>query len=228
MKIKVIASGSTGNCYRIDDGNTSLLLDCGILFNRIQEGCEFKTSDISGCLVTHRHGDHAKSVHKLIRRGINVYGPQDLANLEYGVKVIGPMEYFTIGTMKVLPFDVKHDVECYGYLIESMETGEKLVYVTDTAYIEYTFTGLTHIMIEANYSEEKLIDNVKHGNIPSFLTARIMKSHMSIDTTLDILKANDLSNVKQIYLLHLSNLNSDEEEFKKSAQKITGAEVYVF
>ena len=227
MDIKVIASGSKGNCYRISDGSTTLLLECGIRFESIQADCGYKTSNISGCLVTHRHGDHAKSVKKLIQRGIPVYGPQDLAEAYEGVTVWEPLQYHRIGSMTVLPFAVKHDVECHSYQIET-DDGEKLLYVTDTAYVHYTFAGLTHIMIEANYSKTQMINNMGKGRLPEYLVKRIMKSHMSIETLLEMLRANDMKSVKQIYLLHLSSLNSNAEQFKELVQRQTGAEVYVY
>lgn len=227
MDIKVIASGSTGNCYRISDGSTTLLLECGIRFESIQADCGYKTSNISGCLVTHRHGDHAKSVKKLIQRGIPVYGPKDLEEAYAGVTVWEPLQYHRIGSMTVLPFAVKHDVECHSYQIET-DDGEKLLYVTDTAYVPYTFAGLTHIMIEANYSKTQMIDNMGKGRLPEYLVKRIMKSHMSIETLLEMLRANDMKSVKQIYLLHLSNMNSNAAQFKELVQRHTGAEVYVF
>lgn len=227
MDIKVIASGSTGNCYRISDGSTTLLLECGIRFESIQADCGYKTSNISGCLVTHRHGDHAKSVKKLIQRGIPVYGPKDLEEAYAGVTVWEPLQYHRIGSMTVLPFAVKHDVECHSYQIET-DDGEKLLYVTDTAYVHYTFAGLTHIMIEANYSKTQMIDNMGKGRLPEYLVKRIMKSHMSIETLLEMLRANDMKSVKQIYLLHLSNMNSNAAQFKELVQRHTGAEVYVF
>lgn len=227
MDIKVIASGSKGNCYRISDGSTTLLLECGIRFESIQAGCGYKTSNISGCLVTHRHGDHAKSVKKLIQRGIPVYGPKDLEEAYAGVTVWEPLQYHRIGSMTVLPFAVKHDVECHSYQIET-DDGEKLLYVTDTAYVHYTFAGLTHIMIEANYSKTQMIDNMGKGRLPEYLVKRIMKSHMSIETLLEMLRVNDMKSVKQIYLLHLSNMNSNAAQFKELVQRQTGAEVYVF
>ena len=227
MNIQVIASGRTGNCYRISDGSTTLLLECGIRFESIQAGCSYKTSSISGCLVTHRHGDHAKSVKKLIQRGIPVYGPQDLAEAYAGVTVWEPLQYHRIGSMTVLPFAVNHDVECYGYQIET-DDSEKLLYVTDTAYVPYTFSGLTHIMAEANYSKGQMIYNMSKGRLPEYLVKRIMQSHMSMETLLEMLKANDMKSVKQIYLLHLSDMNSNAEQFKELVQRQAGAEVYVF
>ena len=74
MNIKVIASGSSGNCYLISDDKTSLLLDAGISFKQIQIGTNFNISNISGCFVTHRHIDHAKSIKDLNKRGMKFVG----------------------------------------------------------------------------------------------------------------------------------------------------------
>ena len=230
MEIKILASGSAGNADVISDGMTTLLLDAGIPFAEIQKGMNYQTSRIDACLVTHRHGDHAKAVPKLLERGIPVYGPQDLSEAYRGV-LFPP--FFAknwrdeAGGFKIKYFAVHHDVECYGYLITSMKTCERLLYMTDTAYTEYTFEGVTHIMIEANHSQEAVIRNAKEGVIPDELAERIMRSHMSIETVLGMLEANDTSKLKQVYLLHLSDDNSDAEDFKRRVQEATGAEVYV-
>ena len=227
MDIKIIASGSSGNAYLIGDGKTRLLLDAGISFKRIQVGCGFQTRKIAACLVTHRHGDHAMAIPKLLQRGIPVYSNTNVAEIHKGVQALTVLKERTIGTLRILPFEVEHDVECYGYQVTSIETGEKLVYVTDSAYVKYTFSGLTHIMIEANYAQEIIIDNAKHERIPLYLAERVIQTHMSIETLLDLLQANDMSKVRQIYLLHLSDNNSDAEAFKRQVQQETGAEVYI-
>jgi hypothetical protein len=41
------------------------------------------------------------------------------------------------------------------------------------------------------------------------------------------LKANDLSKVQEIWLLHLSEQNSCEKRFKEEVQKITGKPTYI-
>lgn len=227
MDIKIIASGSSGNAYLIGDGKTRLLLDAGIPFKRIRVGCGFQTSGIYACLVTHRHGDHAMAIPKLLQRGITVYSNDDVAEIHKGVRALAPLQEHTIGTFRILPFEAEHDVPCYGYQATSVETGEKLVYITDSAYVRYTFTGLTHIMIEANYAEDIMIGNVRDGKVPLPLAERVAGTHMSIETLLDLLRANDMTKVRQIYLLHLSDNNSDAEAFKKIVQQETGAEVYI-
>ena len=40
MQIDVLASGSKGNCYRVSDGKTSLLLEAGIAFSAILVGLD--------------------------------------------------------------------------------------------------------------------------------------------------------------------------------------------
>ncbi len=232
MEIKVLASGSSGNAYRISDGKTSLLLDAGIPLKAIQVGCGFKVTQIQGCFVTHNHQDHSKAARDLIKLGIDIYTSQgtiDACGLTgHRVHPLKELQEITVGTFKVLPFDVQHDApDPLGFLFTSNETGEKLLYFTDTYYIKYRFQGLTHIMAECNYDKETLQKSVDAGYIPIELVPRLMKSHMSLEHFLDVLKANDLREVRQIYLLHLSNNNSDEKRFKEEVQKLTGAEVYV-
>lgn len=227
MDIKVIASGSSGNAYLIGDGKTRLLLDAGISFKRIQVGCGFRTSSIDGCLVTHRHGDHAAAIPKLLQRGMTVYSNADVAELHKGVQPVAALKEFNVNTLRILPFEVEHDAECYGYQVTSTETGEKLVYITDSAYVKYTFSGLTHIMIEANYAQEIIIDKARQERIPLYLAERVIETHMSIETLLELLRANDMSKVRQIYLLHLSDGNSDAADFRRQVQQETGAEVYI-
>lgn len=232
MNITVIASGSSGNAYRIDDGETSLLLDAGIPLKVIKHALNFRVRDIAGCLVTHAHGDHVKAAGDLAKAGVDIYtseGTIEACRLTgHRVKPVKALKEITIGTFAVLPFDVRHDApEPLGFLLESRVTGEKLLYFTDTYYIKYKFTGLTHIMGECNYSMDIIEQSVRNGYIPPELVPRLVKSHMSLDHFIDLLKANDLQKVKQIYLLHLSNNNSDAERFKEAVQKLTGTEVYV-
>ena len=113
MRINPIASGSSGNAYYVSDGGSSLLLDAGIPLRHIQEGCGYKVSRLSGCLVTHAHGDHVKAAKDLAKMGVDVYTSQgtiDYAGLSgHRIHRVRSREPISIGTFEVLPFDVEHD-----------------------------------------------------------------------------------------------------------------------
>lgn len=237
MNITVIGSGSSGNCYRVSDGQTSLLLEAGLPIKKIKADCNYDLSSISACIVTHEHKDHILAANDLMRAGVDVYmtkgtavsGGAETYRLKLwhrdGVDGINNPYYHVehIGTFTIKPFMVHHDAaEPVGYLIESKATGEKLLFVTDTYYIDYTFDGLTHVMVEANFSADALEDV---ENDPR--RSRLRHSHMSLENCIDLLKANDLSRIKGIWLIHLSSSNGDAEGFKKAVQEATGAVVYV-
>lgn len=232
MDIIAYASSSKGNAYKVSDGATSLLIDCGLPFKKLQEKCGYKASAFDACLISHNHLDHSKAAKDLAKAGIDIYsstGTIEACNLSgHRIHPVKALITFIVGSFQIMPFDVQHDApEPFGFLIQSTVTHEKLVYITDTYYVKYRFDGLTHIMIEANYSEEGVIESIERGYISPELAPRLIKSHMSLEHLLQFFCANDLSSLKKVYLIHLSENNSREQEFKKEIQKITGVEVYV-
>lgn len=226
-----MASSSRGNCYRIDDGSAPLLLECGVPFKEIQRKLTFQLSGISGVLVSHEHKDHSKAIPDMMKAGIDCYmsrGTADALGISgHRAKIIRPRSQFTIGTWTILPFETQHDAkEPLGFLLAN-QAGEKLLFATDTYYVKYRFQGLTHIMVECNYSLDILRANVESGRVRAELKNRLLQSHFSLENVKGFLMANDLSNTQEIYLLHLSDDNSDAERFKREIQELTGKPVYV-
>ncbi len=231
IEINTLASSSKGNCYHITDGSTPLLLEAGIAFKEMRKALNFNTSNLAGCLVTHEHGDHTKGIKDILKAGINTYmsaGTKEALDIEHHrIKLIDQKKRFQIGTWMILPFDVEHDVnEPTGYLLVNSE-GEKLLFATDTFYIKYKFTGLTHLLLECNYSLDILNENIASGRVHKGMKKRLIRSHFSLENVKEFLKANDLSKVQEIHLLHLSDSNSDEVLFKKEIQELTGKVVYI-
>lgn len=232
MEILTIASGSSGNAYRVSDGKTQLLLDAGIPYKEIQKALDFRTRDLAGVLITHEHGDHVKAAKDLAKAGINIYasaGTIEAAGLEgHRIKPVRALREFTVGTFRILPFDVQHDAaEPLGFLLESTATKERLLYFTDTYYVKYRFPAIHYLMAECNYSRERLQDSVDAGYVPKELVPRLLKSHMSLEHFQDFLRANDTTQLRHVYLLHLSNNNADAQKFKETVQRMTGTEVTV-
>jgi len=102
MEITVLASSSKGNCYRISDGSTPLIIECGISFKNIQIGLNFKTYEIAGCLLTHCHHDHSKAVKDVMKAGIDIYtsrGTIDALGLSgHRLRALKSKEQIEIGT----------------------------------------------------------------------------------------------------------------------------------
>jgi len=238
MEIKALASGSKGNCYILSDSQTTILLDAGLSLQTIRIGCNFKLSEVAGALISHRHNDHSKAVCDLAKAGVDVYALEDVftskkatghrcKTIQSGI-VNGHFEgWLTLGTFKIMPFECQHDVPNLGFYINSTVTNENLLYFTDTYYVKYVFPNLQYIMAEANYSSEAINKSIADGRIPIALKKRLVQSHMSIDNLVTMLKQNDLSKIKKIYLLHLSDNNSNESEFKRKVQEVAGCEVYI-
>ncbi len=227
MDLKIIGSSSLGNSYLLENDNEALMIECGVNFQRVKETLNFNTSKVVGCIMTHEHMDHAKAYKKVMESGIDLYatkGTFEALSIEgHRAKVIPQKGVFMVGNFKVMSFDVMHDVEepC-GFIISHPDCG-KVLFLTDTLYSPYTFTGLNNIIIEANYCKQTL----DRGKINTFLRNRILKSHMSLDTCKKFLRANDLSQVNNIVLIHLSDRNSDEKRFKKEVEELTGKTVTV-
>lgn len=231
MVIKVIASSSKGNSYLISDGRSSILLECGIPFNKLQEELDFKIHSVNACLISHEHGDHARCHRELIRRGVPVYashGTLEALNITLLGWPMEPLETFSIGSFVIQGFLVEHDAaEPFGYYIHSTKTDERLVFVTDTKYVRYRFKDLDYIMCECNYDEDVLISNVADHKFHEGLGKRVINSHMSLETCAEFINANKSERLKAVYLLHLSDNNSDAEKAKNKVMALTGVPVYI-
>jgi phosphoribosyl 1,2-cyclic phosphodiesterase len=232
MTFTPLASSSAGCSYRVDaPGAATLLIDCGIRYETLQQGLNFQVTQLAGCLVSHGHGDHCKSALRLMKAGVNCYGSLEtwgkVPHLGHRANIMGPQEQWTVGDWAVKPFECVHDEPgTLGFLVGAPQGGV-LVYLTDSAYSKYKFDGVTHWAVEANYSSELIKAGTASGRIGAQRFNRTVRTHMSIDRLEQMLDANDLSTAEEIWLLHLSSENSNEEEFKARIQRRYGIPVYV-
>lgn len=230
MELKVLGSSSSGNCYILDNGNEALIIEAGIRFLDVKKALGFQIRKVVGCLVTHQHNDHAKYIKSMADCGFYVLALPEVLEAKgvsgSRVKALELGKGYKFGNFKVAPFSACHDVPCVGYLIDHPETG-RIMFLTDSCMCEYVFPGLNHVMIECNYSDRKLIESINAGHTLPSQRNRLLTSHMEMETCKEILMANDLSNVSNILLLHLSENNGDEPVFISEIQRVTGKVVYV-
>lgn len=213
MKFEALASSSAGNAYIVSDKDTRILLECGVSHTKLQKLSGFTLSEFQACLVSHEHKDHAKAVQELIGRGMAVYMSQGTAEaLETdGVELVEDRLQFNVGSFDIVPFTTFHDAkEPLGFLIKSRSDGDVLAFATDTVNLRYKFPGLNILAIEANY-DKNILERCER--MPEKVRHRITNSHMEIDTLCDYLRSLDLSQCREIHLLHLSDATSHEGHF---------------
>lgn len=236
MKLKIISSSSAGNCYLLENETEVLIIECGVKMPLIKQALKFNLSKVVGVLVTHEHQDHCCAAKDIIGAGINIYasaGTIEAFRLKshrlhaFNTNGSGDYKTFSLGGFKIKPFDAVHDCkEPVSFLIEHEETG-RIVFITDSYFCHYTFPDLNNIIIETNYSQEILDQKVFEGATSDFLRNRVLQSHMSLGTCKEFLQANDLKNVNNIVLVHLSDSNSNADVFKREIQGLTLKNVHI-
>lgn len=225
MKLKCIATGSSGNCYALtSDNGETLILDCGIPIKEIKKGLNWNIIGIQGSACTHCHSDHSLSLTELRNIGIDVFHP----SVDPNVGVVN------FGSFRVQSFDLKtldgrwthtnadgSECPCCGFLITHREMG-RMLYITDTELIKWRFKGINHILLGVNYDKD-LIDNEDSAKVN-----HVYRGHMSIDTACDFVKANNSKDLQNVIMCHLSKNNADKDLFiDKMKSTVSNANVDV-
>lgn len=222
MKLIVIGSNSAGNSYALDAGGEILLLEAGCKMADVKRFIDYHLQNVVGCLVSHCHGDHAKYATEYARFGIHIYCNEDVAQKKqfpYGTcKPISAGKTLSIGSFRVAPIELYHDVPNYGYLVQHHDMGS-LCFVTDTYKMGLFIKGIDHWLIEANYDDRILKANIEDGRIDRAQANRLMLSHLSLDNTIHYLHMCEAEHSKTITLCHLSERNSCPKMF---ADRVAG------
>lgn len=200
-------------------------MEAGLDFNTTKSrlaSLNIKTSDIDAVVITHKHGDHCnkKTVERL-GTTIPIISNKSVLeslNVNYGwlAEVMRPI---TIKSFKIYAFNLDHDVETYGYIIEDHE--ESILFINDTKIVKWSFNSyqFNKVMIECNHVHDLIKD------IPKYRQRSIV-SHMSLAATIKTLENLNLRDTEEIYLMHLSDGYSDQERMIKEVQKATGIPTY--
>lgn len=216
MKIKVIASGSKGNCTIIKCGNTKLLIDIGISLSQVKyslENIDISIDEIDGILISHTHSDHVKGLVQLVKKNkIKVYSTielfYDLVKLIPADSIVIVEKKFNINDVDVSLIETSHDVISYGFVLKYKN--KELVYITDTGYINKKHYSMTEnkdiYIIESNHDEKMLMN----GPYPYHLKQRVIgdKGHLSNHYAGKYLAKVIGDNTKYIFLAHISENNN--------------------
>lgn len=220
MRLKTVATGSSGNCHLlIADNGETLILDCGVPIKEIKKGLGWNIKNVVGVLCTHRHLDHSKSAVELYNTGFYAVAPYLIASgsekLSYKLK----KSRFDISAFALKTVDGKwthtngdgSECPCYGFWIQHPEMGT-MIYATDTELIKWRFKNVNHILLGVNYDPELLsCDDAKKSHV--------FRGHMSIDTACEFVKANASAQLQNVIMCHLSSENADAGKFIEKMKK---------
>lgn len=199
MEFKCLCTGSTGNCYLVNLGGNSYILDAGC--SKIENITkEINLNNVKFAFISHIHKDHSRLVDKLLKRGVNLilgYSVEDFVEVEDNVYVF-PVKH---GDCKCGAIVIQHDNEC-------------ILYATDFNLCEYDLSvfKFTSIIVECNFIESTA------NQMEDFKVRRQINTHMGLNGLQIFLNSLDLSQCKEIYLCHMSQDLGD--------RTIMGATIY--
>lgn len=211
MKLKCLGSGSSGNCYILENDKEALVIEAGIPFKEVKRALDYNVRKIKAVIITHAHGDHHKYWHEYVVAGIPVFEPY---------KNDGCIFRISKDSFQIKAFELVHDVPCYGFYIRHPEMGT-LVYASDTEYIRYRFKDVNHILVECNYDKNFIqADAVNRSHV--------LEGHMELQTTKEFVRVNNNPDLRNVVLLHLSANNSYKEDFKRQIEEVVRQSTNVF
>ncbi len=225
MVLKVLGSGSSGNCYILESDTEALIIEAGLHFMEVKKALNFNVRKIKAVIITHIHSDHHFYWYEYARAGIPVFEPfrNDGQSLRFGNSQFR-IRAFPNKSKDGHWFHGNNDgteCPCYGFYIEHPDIGN-LVYVTDTECVRWRFSNVNHILVEANYSDD-LVDNEASNY------SHVLRGHMSLQTALDFISTNDNPALRNVVLIHLSDKNADSAEFLRKTKETVkyGADCYI-
>src|SRR5699024_3432368 len=147
MRFSVLASGSSGNAFYIEHGETKLLVDAGLSGRKIAELCTdigANPEQLTGILVTHEHSDHIKGLGVVARKyDLPIYANEktwqamekNLGKLKTDQKFhFEANSVKSFGSLEVESFSVSHDA-ADPMFFNFRADGKKVTLLTDLGYV---------------------------------------------------------------------------------------------
>lgn len=217
LKFCPLASGSKGNSLFVGTEKTRLLIDAGLSIRQLKQRLaeiQVDLSEIDAIVVTHEHVDHIKGIEALgCNLGIPIFANSDTAKAIYEIlgrspkfKIFCTGEAFEYGDLEFSPFSLQHDAaDPVGFAIRSQ--GYKLGVCADlglvTSLVRAQLKDCDLLYVEANHQP-----NMVHAcNRPVAYKQRVLsrQGHLSNEECADLVAGILNSNLRHIYLAHLSS-----------------------
>lgn len=218
MEFYTFASSSAGNAALVCSGETRLLIDAGISCRRIEQSLgalSLRLSDLSAVLISHGHIDHVRGLATLQKKCaaplyLSAAAGEALPLTAGRARFFSAGEAFSIGSLRVLPFQTSHDAPgSVGFRIDG-EDGASLATLTDSGIVtDEAFAaaaGAATLLLEANHD----VSMLRAGPYPYPLKQRILseRGHLSNDAAAAFAVEAVRAGTQEILLAHLSGENN--------------------
>lgn len=231
MEVKILATGSDGNCIFLSTGGVNVLVDIGLPKTHIEKIMlreNVDPSSIDAIFISHEHQDHVKGIGFADKFHIPVYGGEGtlkaIGRLDSG-KIIKAGKSIILDALRpsfvtITAFEISHDaMEPLGYTIQTadkkvtvlMDTG----CVTDSMLQAMVFSDV--YIFEANHDLGMLERSDKyHDGLKQRIRSDL--GHLSNDAAAAALAKLIRGQGEQIYLTHLSSNNNKPELAEKAVK----------
>lgn len=220
FRLASLGSGSKGNGTLVAFGEALFLVDCGFTLRDTEARLArlgVSPEALTGVLVTHEHGDHARGVGPLSRRHkVPVFASFGTARaLSEGalrgceVEELRPGRVFNVGAVAVHPVPVPHDArEPCQFVFDA--GAQRVGVLTDlghvTGHVVEQYSACDALVLECNHDEQMLAQ----GPYPPSLKRRVGGNlgHLNNRQSAALLAQLDRSRLQHLVLSHLSEQNN--------------------
>lgn len=243
MRMIVVDSGSDGNGYILESSTGEcLIIDAGCSFEATMKHIGFdRFLSVSGLIVSHRHQDHAKYLAEFANYGVQCYVNSDtIKHLKFSknaavaeaqkrkmTETFDQLQ-FSVGSFKVKPLEVSHEVQCFSFLISHPEMGVTY-FITDSNYCQWDLTGagVNNWMVECNYDMDLLNARYDAGLLPENVRTHVIAGHFGLHNCRDFFRINKGAKTNKVVLLHTSSDHGNRKKFKSEIEAIIGKSVSI-
>ncbi len=219
VRVYVLGSGSSGNCFVVEAEGERLLIDAGIGPHRATErmralGADLVTSRAPlGVFVTHEHGDHAAHalpIARALRAPLYAHAhvTMDRARRRLDVRPYVPGQPTVLGPFVVESLAVPHDAPQVAIRVSA--AGKAMAVATDLGHAPRSLRAFLAdsdlVFLESNYCRHLL----ETGPYPPRLKTRVLGplGHLDNEQAAELAVGLEETRVGRLVLVHLSRTNN--------------------
>lgn len=238
MRVYSLASGSRGNCTLVMLDGLNILIDVGLSMKQINQKLMISVGidleEINYVFISHEHADHVMGFKPIYNKYKHIQFLTNNSVIKFIVEKfnivdherIKPLLFETFfGTFSLFPFELNHDVECYGLHVSEHDT-EHYTHICDNGglydkdLIE-RLSNSTYYSIESNHFRMwQVMDNKRHEG----LKRRVLGfyGHQNNYDAMSLAFKLIGNKTKGIIFNHLSEECNDEQELAEFHEEMIG------